>query len=173
MKQYLLILTGLWLFSTTAVMATENTATNRSDEVLQRTQSVTPYSLDKTLQTFTKTVHGGVQHIVVKSSGNTEQVKLIQSYLQKLASDFSKGNFSDTENIHGADMPGLAQLKLAKPDDIKFEYKALENGGQIHYTTESPEYVQALHEWFDAQMKDHGNDVIQEHSKHHSKTLAE
>lgn len=38
-----------------------------------------------------------------------------------------------TERMHGADIPGLIQLKTAKPDDIKCEYQDLENGGQIHY----------------------------------------
>ncbi len=53
-------------------------------------------------------------------------------------------------------------------DDIKFEYKALPDGAQIHYSTEYPQYVQALHEWFDAQMSEHGNAEIPEHIKHHS-----
>jgi hypothetical protein len=75
---------------------------------------------------------------------------LIQAHLLKIANEFRKGDFSVTERIHGADMPGLAQLKMAETDDIKFEYKALANGAQIHYSTEYPQYIQALHEWFDA-----------------------
>jgi hypothetical protein len=39
---------------------------------------------------------------------------------------------------------------------------------QIHYSTEYPQYVQALHEWFDAQMSEHVNSEIPEHIKHHS-----
>jgi hypothetical protein len=60
------------------------------------------------------------------------------------------------------------RLKRAETDDIKYEYKALPNGAQIHYSTEYPQYVQALHEWFDAQMSEHGNEVVPEHIKHHS-----
>jgi hypothetical protein len=171
MKHYTLIWAGLLLFSTGA-LAVEKANPKQADEVQQRTQQAVPYDLNQTQLTFTKTVHGGVQHVVVKSADNTKQIKLIQENLLKMASDFRKGDFSVTEQIHGADMPGLAQLKKAETDDIKYEYKELPNGAQIHYSTEYPQYVQALHEWFDAQLSEHGNDVVPEHIKHHS-TVAE
>jgi hypothetical protein len=167
MKHYTLIGVGLLLFST-AAPALEKTGPKQVDAVEQRTQKVAPFALDETLETFSKTVHGGVQHIVAKSADNTRQIKLIQAHLHKIADEFRKGDFSVTERIHGADMPGLARLKMAETDDIKFEYEALPNGGQIHYSTEYPQYVQALHEWFDAQAREHGNEVIPEHIKHHS-----
>lgn len=167
MKNYPLILAGVLLFSTTAP-AFEKASPKQIDEVDQRMQQVVPFAVDQILETFTKTVHGGVQHIIAKSADNTQQIKLIQAHLLKIANEFRKGDFSVTERIHGADMPGLAQLKMAETDDIKFEYKALPNGAQIHYSTEYPQYVQALHEWFDAQKSEHGNDVIEEHGKHHT-----
>lgn len=171
MKNYPLILAGLLFFSTTA-SALEQAVPKPVEEVHHRVQRVVPYALDQTLQTFTKTVHGGVQHVVVKSADNAKQIKLIQEHLLKIADAFRKGDFSSSERVHGADMLGLTQLKKAETDDIKFEYKALPNGAQIHYATEYPQFVQALHIWFDAQMKDHGNDVIPEHIQHHS-TIAE
>ena len=167
MKHYRLIFIGLLLFST-MTPALEKTSPGPVDEVRQHMQQVAPYALDKTLQTFTKTVHGGVQHVVAKSADNTQQIKLIQEHLLKIANEFKKGDFSATERVHGADMPGLTQLKMAEIDDIKFEYKALPNGAQIHYSTEYPQFVEALHEWFDAQKRAHGNDEIPGHSQHHS-----
>ncbi|MFA6053504.1 MAG: aspartate carbamoyltransferase [Methylobacter sp.] len=167
MKHYSLIFIGLLLFST-ITPALEKTSPEPVDEVRQHMQQVVPYALDQTLQTFTKTVHGGVQHVVAKSADNTQQIKLIQEHLLKIANEFKKGDFSATERVHGADMPGLTQLKTAETDDIKFEYKALPNGAQIHYSTEYPQFVEALHEWFDAQKRAHGNDEIPGHSQHHS-----
>ena len=166
MKNYPLIVIGLLLFSTTA-SAVEQTGVKQIDEVRQRTQQVVPYTIDQVLQTFTKTVHGGVQHVIAKSAGNTRQIKLIQAHLLEIANEFRKGNFSVSERMHGSEMPGLAQLKTAKQDDIKFEYQALANGAQIHYSTEYPQFVQALHEWFDAQEIEHGNETLPEHVKHH------
>lgn len=166
MKNYPLIVLGFLLFSTTA-SAFEKTGPEPVTEIRHRAQQVVPYTLDQALQTFTKTVHGGIQHVVARSANDTRQIKLIQEHLLEIANEFRKGDFSVTERVHGADMPGLVQLKMAKTDDIKFEYKALPNGAQIHYSTEYPQFVQALHEWFDAQMIEHGNDAIPEHSKHH------
>lgn len=167
MKNHLLILTGFILFSATA-SALEKTAATPNDQVHQRTQQSAPFALDQTLETFTKTVHGGVQHVIAKSADNAGQIKLIQTHLLKIANEFRKGDFSATERIHGAGMPGLVQLKKAETNDIKFEYEALPNGAQIHYSTEYPRFVEALHEWFDAQKSEHGNDEIPAHSRHHS-----
>lgn len=167
MKLYPVAFIGLLLFATTTP-ALEIADGKQSDSAHPRIQQATPYALDQTLQTFTKTVHGGVQHVVVKAADNVQQIKLIQAHLSKIADEFRKGDFSTTERMHGSGMPGLTQLKTAKTDEIKFEYKALENGAQIHYATEYPQFVQALHEWFDAQASDHGNDEIPGHSQHHS-----
>jgi hypothetical protein len=167
MKNYLLIVLGLLIFPAT-VLAVETSGNQPNSEMYQRIQQVTPYALDQTRQTFTKTVHGGVQHVVAKSADNVRQIKLIQTHLFELVNKFKKGDFSATERVHGADMPGIVQLKMAKTDDIRFDYKSLENGAQIHYSTEYPLLVQALHLWFDAQINDHGNDTLPEHSQHHS-----
>jgi hypothetical protein len=112
-------------------------------------------------------VHGGVQHVIAKSKDNFELIKLIQAHLLNITEQFRKGDFSFTEQMHGSDMPGLIQLKTAKPYDIKFEYRVLENGGQIHFSSEYPQYVSALHEWVDAQALEHGNADILGHKQHH------
>ena len=74
MNPYTLLWAGLLLFST-VTLALENTSSKQVDEVQQRTQQVVPYALDQTQLTFTKTVHGGVQHVIVKSADNTQQIK--------------------------------------------------------------------------------------------------
>ncbi len=167
MKHSLLILIGTLLFSSTT-LAAEQAAPKHIDEVRHRTQQVVPFSVEQTRQTFSKTVHGGVQHVVAKSTDDTKQIKLIQAHLQKIADEFRKGDFSVTERMHGADMQGLARLKRAQIDDIRYEYKPLADGGQIHYSSEYPELVQALHEWFDAQTTEHGSDAIPGHTQHHA-----
>jgi len=160
MKSYQIILTSLLLASTSAFAAAQTTTQN---------QPAAPFSSALTQQTYTKTAHGGVQHVVVKSADNSTEIKLIRTHLQKLANAFRKGDFSLPEKVHGASMPGLAELKMANPDDIRFEYRELPNGGQIHYSSEYPQYVQALHEWFDAQTAAHGAPgATDEHGRHHA-----
>jgi hypothetical protein len=158
MKPYLVVFLSFTFLSASCPAA--ETAAKPGAGSAQTSLLDLPYSRQQTLQTFTKTVHGGLQLVVAKSNNDTMQIKLIQSHLFKIANQFRKGDFSVTERMHGPKMPGLAQLKTAQTDDIKFEYKSLMNGAQIHYTSEYPQYVQALHEWFDAQSIEHGNDQI-------------
>ena len=167
MKYLLIAFIGL-LLNSTATLALEKSSQEQSNKQHKLVQELVPYNLDQTVQTFSKTVHGGVLHVVAKSSSETQQIKLIQANLLKMANEFKKGDYSDTERIHGADMPGLVQLKKAEIDDIRFEYRALPNGAQIHFSSEYPLFVDALHEWFDAQISDHDNAVIPEHSQHHA-----
>lgn len=166
MKHVALISMGFLFFATSA-FAEDNVSPQRKEDVEHRREELVPYNADQALETFSKTVHGGVMHVITKSD-NPEQVKLIQDYLRQISLEFSKGDFSSTMRIHGPDMPGLQQLKTAKTDDIRYEYKALSNGAQIHFSTEYPQFVQALHEWLDGQAKDHGNAAVPEHTKHHS-----
>jgi hypothetical protein len=169
MKIYALLGPVLLLLSTSS-LALEKTSPESTKPVPQGTEKSLPYARDETLQTFSKTVHGGVQHVIAKSEKNTRQIKLIQAHLLKISKEFRKGDFSATERIHGVDMPGLVQLKKAETDDVLYEYKALPNGAQIHYSSEYPQLVQALHEWFDAQKSSHGDDAVPEHQRHHTTT---
>lgn len=141
----------------------ENTAAKAS-----KARQMLPYAADQALESFSKTVHGGIMHIVAKSPSDSKQIKGIQAYLLQTAKEYRQGDFSSTERFHGTDMPGLAKMKAAEMDDIRYEYKALKNGGQIHFSTEYPDLLNALHEWLDAQIAAHGNASIPEHDQHHS-----
>lgn len=167
MKHHALIVVLFTLLASSA-LAIEPNSPERMHEIYQNTQQLVPFNLDQTQQSFSKTVHGGIQHMIAKATDNPQLVKSIQAYMLKLANQFSKGDFSDTERIHGANMPGLAQLKKANTGDIKYEYQALQNGAQIHYSTEDTDLLDNLDAWFDAQINDHGNAIISEHTKHHA-----
>ncbi|CAN0625949.1 protein of unknown function [Burkholderia multivorans] len=60
-------------------------------------------------------------------------------------------------------MPGLALLRVAQPGELKIRYRDLPNGGEIAYRTDKPCLVTALHQWFDAQLTDHGHDAMAGH----------
>ena len=155
------------LMLSTPVLAVDATA-SLPIAATHKTQSSAglPYTLSETQLSFSKTTHGGVQQVHTKLDSNNKQIQLIQSYLLNTSNALRIGDFSDSEAIHGANMPGLALLKTAKPNQIKFEYKALANGAQIHYASDYPKFVKALHEWFDAQASYHANAVIEDHKQH-------
>lgn len=139
----------------------------RQAEVAARGAEVMPFELSATTHIFTKTQAGGLQQVVVKDPKDREQVRLIRQHLSAVAGQFARGDLSGPTDIHGAQMPGLAKLKTARPGDIEVRYRDLVNGGQIRYSTHDPELVHALHRWIDAQLSDHASDSQQRHEHHH------
>ena len=131
-------------------------AQTRLGEVAARGATVMPFDLQQTTHVFEKLDDGGLQKVVVKDAANKKQIVLIQSHLKEESERFRKGDFSDPAKIHGEDMPGLAQLK-AGAAKIDVRYSALPDGAQIRYTAKDPELVMALHQWFSAQVSDHGH----------------
>ncbi|GLU30921.1 aspartate carbamoyltransferase [Trinickia caryophylli] len=136
--------------------------TARQTEVARRGTDVMPFSLAATTHVFTKTTAGGIQQVVAKHR-DPKQVALIRKHLAEIAHRFSEGDFGAPERIHGKDMPGLASLRAAHPGELEIRYRDLPNGGEIAYSTHNPRLVSALHEWFDAQLSDHGHDAMAVH----------
>ena len=137
--------------------------TQQQEEVAARGAEVMPFKLSATTHVFTKTPTGGLQQVVAKNPGDTEQIRLIRMHLGEIAARFHRGDYSGPTQTHGEQMPGLAQLKAAKPDEVTILYTSLANGGQIEYLAKRPELITAIHEWFDAQLSDHGADAMAGH----------
>lgn len=155
------------LSTATPAHAVETVDEKRLDEVEQRGTHVMPFDLEKTTHIFAKTPKGGLQQVVVKNKSDTEQIGLIRAHLSEISSDFKRGDFSKPERIHGERMPGLAELKSAKPGQIKIEYAELPDGAQISYSTKSPQLINAIHQWFDAQLSDHARHAVPGNSHQH------
>jgi hypothetical protein len=132
----------------------------RLKEVTEHGRHVMPFDLKLTQHIFTKTETGGVQQVVVRHSNDKPQIELIRQHLTKISGEFSHGDFSDPEKIHGKEMPGLATLRTAKPGQLKVVYKELDNGAEITYSSEVKVLIDAIHLWFDAQLTDHGHDAM-------------
>ena len=159
---------GLLLFTAVSLASASTGAfaapdKSRQETVAERGPDVMPFDLKASTHIFTKTKSGGIQQVVAKNGRDAAQIRLIRTHLQEIAAQFSKGDFSGPTHIHGADMPGLAQLMKAKPSEIKVQYQEMKDGAKIVYTTNQPRLVNALHQWFDAQVSDHGHDAREGH----------
>ena len=154
------------LLVTTPGYAAEKASEQRLDEIAQRGSHVMPFNLEQTTHIFSKTTNGGVQQVLVNDPANVEQIKLIREHLTKIAHEFQQGDFSNPAKIHGDTMPGLEELRKAKPNQIDIVYKELPNGAEINYSTDIPDLIKAIHQWFDAQLSDHARHAISEHSNH-------
>jgi hypothetical protein len=137
------------------VQAYEKASEARQEEVAKRGAQVMPFSLERTLHIFTKTKLCGIQQVIVKDQSDTGQIKPIREHLSKISKEFAQGNFSAPASIHGSDMRGLAELEKAKPGQLRIKYKELPDGAQITYSSASPELIDAIRRWFDAQLADH------------------
>lgn len=126
----------------------------RLEEVNQRGAQVMPFDLSRTTHIFKTDTNGGTQTVTANDPSDSTQIKLIQAHLQEEAEKFSNGDFSDPATIHGADMPGLAELQQ-RADRINVKYEPLPSGARLRYSSNDPTLVSALHEWLGAQNMDH------------------
>lgn len=139
----------------------------RQAEVARRGADVMPFSLAATRHVFTKTSDGGTQRVVARKPSDTAQVKLVRQHLREIETQFRRGDFTGPAHIHGAQMPGLADLESARPGEIAIDYRDVPGGAELAYRTANPALVTALHSWFDAQVSDHGHDAMAGHGPMH------
>lgn len=139
----------------------------RQAEVAERGARVMPFDLGATSHVFTKSSNGGLQQVLVKNQRDKEQLRLVRGHLREIAERFQSGDFSAPTRIHGPAMPGLEQLRQARPGEITIHYRELREGAQIRYATSNPALVPALHQWFDAQLSDHGAHAHEGHAHQH------
>ena len=155
-KIALLVIISSYYFILTTAFA----ETKRQAEVAERGSLVMPFALAKTQHQFIPTASGGIQRVVVIDSQDQQQIQLIQQHLKQLADKFSQGDYSSPETIHGADMPGLAILKAANPGSMQISYQAETNGASLNFMSAEPVLINAVHDWFKAQVHDHGHDAM-------------
>ncbi len=117
-----------------------------------------PFDMSKTVHIFKMTESGGVQRVVAKDPGAADQIALIRMHLQHEAESFRRGDYSDPAMLHGADMPGLKELKIGA-SHIKVSYTPVPAGAEITFETTDLHLLTALHRWFGAQLSEHGADA--------------
>ena len=130
----------------------------RQERVAERGADVMPFELEATTHVYQKTGNGGVQKVVADDPGDAANVAAIRGHLEEEANAFSRGEYFDPAQIHGGDMPGLAKLE-AGAERIEVRYEDVPAGARIVLKSEDPELAGAVHEWFDAQLSDHGDDA--------------
>lgn len=144
---------SLALFSCTGALAQ-----SVQQHVHQMSHSVMPFDMTQTVHIFRMTESGGMQRVVAKDPGATDQIALIRQHLQHEAENFQRGNYSDPEMLHGSDMPGIKELKSGALQ-IKVTYTAIPEGAEITFQTSDIHLLTAIHRWFGAQLSEHGADA--------------
>jgi hypothetical protein len=161
----------LLLATSAGIPVTAQADGQRQAEVARRGADVMPFDLKATTHVFTKTPQGGTQRVVAKNASDSAQIALVRQHLREIREQFQKGDFSGPAHIHGAAMPGLAELQAAAPGAISVNYMDVARGAQLTYTTVDAKLVSALHQWFDAQLSDHGHDAMSGHRHDHHRDV--
>jgi predicted small lipoprotein YifL len=148
--------------ATLAGCGTSGTTTapaDRQSQVRDAGASVMPFDLNKTMHSFVKNDGGGMETVVSLDVNDSEQIDLVRSHLNEVSVAFAAGNFDDPTAIHGSDMPGLQSLK-DNDSKLLIAYTDVPGGAMITYSSSDPAVVSAIHDWFDAQLADHGTDAM-------------
>ena len=144
--------------SVLAVCSATAFADTKQEHVHNMSHGVMPFDITKTMHIFAMTDEGGVQKVVVRNDSDSDQVALIRQHLRHEAEAFQKGDFGDPGHLHGAAMPGLADMK-ANASKIHVTYADLPNGAQMSFEASDPHTITAIHRWFGAQLSEHGSDA--------------
>lgn len=120
---------------------------------------VMPFDIARTVHVFRMTEYGGIERVVTRESPpDAQQVGLIRQHLVHEAGRFQRGDFDDPARLHGADMPGLQEMRAAAPR-IRVRYRALPDGAEIEFRAKDLHAITAIHRWFGAQLSEHGSDA--------------
>ena len=119
---------------------------------------VMPFDLSKTKHIFEMNESGGIQKVVVRNQKEIDQLPAIRQHLMHEAARFSEGDFSDPTSLHGTGMPGVKELE-AGASGLEIEYSEIPDGGQITFKAGELSLITAIHQWFGAQLSDHGADA--------------
>lgn len=133
-------------------------AQTKQEQVHDMSHHVMPFDISKTIHVFRMTESGGIQKVLARDPNQTDQILLIRQHLSHEAELFGSGNYSDPTKLHGADMPGIAELR-ANPSKVKVSYSELPAGAQLSFDTTDVSMLTAIHRWFGAQLSEHGADA--------------
>ncbi|MGI8722547.1 MAG: hypothetical protein ACR2JG_09995 [Geodermatophilaceae bacterium] len=135
-----------------------DSATERQESVTERGEDVMGFDLDATVHIFTPTDTGGIEEVIARDPRDQNEIADIRTHLEGEVERWSRGDFSSPADIHGEDMPGLRELEAAG-DALTMDHTTLPDGARVTFFSNDSDIVDALHDWFEAQLSDHGDDA--------------
>jgi hypothetical protein len=124
------------------------------NQVDQRGDRAMGFDHTRTTHRFRLRADGGVIEVFAKDPQDVESRDKIRRHLAHVARRFAAGDFALPVYIHGQDPPGMPALVRLK-DEIKYEFKETERGGQVRVVTGNAEALAAVHEFLRFQIRDH------------------
>ena len=156
---------GNWVHIVTCVAAvtlllqfTGVFAETQQEQVHRMSHHVMPFDMAKTVHVFKMTASGGEQRVLIRNPVDGDQIALIRRHLKHEMQNFRRGDYSDPVSLHGANMPGLAEMQTYS-SRIEVSYADIPDGAQLTFKTTDLQALTAIHRWFGAQLSEHGADA--------------
>ena len=108
----------------------------------------------KSTHSFRLFADGGAIELRAKDAADAATIAAIRDHLQDITPQFTKGDFSTPQFVHGYTPDGVAQLEQLR-DAITWRYQQLDAGGRIRITTRSAEALEAIHAFLRFQVIEH------------------
>jgi hypothetical protein len=141
---------GLLAASATSTWARQPKGQKQQTTEEKQPQIAEPSTFDPeaAVQEFTASSTGGVQRVTARESSDAKQIGLIRETLKKAATDFAGSHSRDAPEARGQSAASLAVLLAAGPGQLRSAFVEVRGGAEIRYSSDDPQLVAALHEWF-------------------------
>ena len=126
----------------------------RFAEMQERGNRSMGFDQSKTTHHFRSLEDGGAIEVTVNDSADTADLAAIRSHLTQIAKQFAAGDFTAPMMTHAEMPPGAAEMqKLA--NKIAYTYEELPDGARVRITTGDLKALEAVHDFFAYQSKEH------------------
>jgi len=103
-----------------------------------------PLSMKSTSHAFQKNPSGGIQQILAKDRKDKALISDIRNHLLIEAGSFGDGDYGKSK--------AARYLGKVKPAEIAITYRELPAGAAVDYVGRDAAAVDAIHQWFDAEL---------------------
>jgi hypothetical protein len=124
------------------------------EAMMERGEKGMRFSQTKTTHHFLLKSDGGVIVVSANDAKDSATRDQIRMHLSHIARSFSEGDFDIPMFVHDQMPPGVAVMKRLRRA-IHYRFTPTDMGGQVVVSSDSPEAVEAIHEFLSFQMQEH------------------
>ena len=136
------------------IYAQQTPAAHDHEAMMHRGEKGMGFSQTKTNHHFLLKPDGGVIAVSANDAKDIETRDHIRMHLAHIAHAFSAGDFDIPLFVHDQDPPGVPVMK-SMSNEIHYQLRETERGGEVTITTKSGEAVHAIHDFLTFQIREH------------------
>ncbi len=148
------LLTIALLVTHVMLYAQQTPGAHDHEAMMHRGEKGMGFSQTKTTHHFLLKSDGGVIAVSANDAKDPETRDYIRAHLTHIAHAFSAGDFDIPMFVHDQDPPGVPVMKRLS-NEIQYQARETERGGEVTITTKSGEAVQAIHDFLTFQIREH------------------